>query len=137
MLLGPVASQLGTKRLVIVGDGALHYTPFAALPEPHLLKEVNKQWQPLATEHEVVDLPSASTLDVLRRELAGRNPAPKSIAVLADPVFEKDDERVKSGPKVSVKSNQPTSDLGQERLLKQVAQTFSKPGAMRIPRLPY
>jgi hypothetical protein len=34
MLLGPVAAQLGAKRLVIVGQGALQYLPFGALPEP-------------------------------------------------------------------------------------------------------
>jgi tetratricopeptide (TPR) repeat protein len=34
MLLGPVASQLGRKRLAIVADGALQYIPFAALPAP-------------------------------------------------------------------------------------------------------
>src|SRR5262249_30274651 len=34
MLLGPVASQLGRKRLAIVADGALQYIPFAALPVP-------------------------------------------------------------------------------------------------------
>lgn len=33
-ILGPVAAQLGTKRLVIVADGALQYIPFAMLPEP-------------------------------------------------------------------------------------------------------
>ena len=31
-LLGPVAGQLGRKRLVIVADGMLHYIPFGALP---------------------------------------------------------------------------------------------------------
>jgi CHAT domain-containing protein len=40
-------------------------------------------------------LPSASTLAVLRRETAGRRPAPKTIALLADPIFEKSDERLK------------------------------------------
>jgi hypothetical protein len=34
MLLGPVAGQLGKKRLLIVADGALHYVPFGALPAP-------------------------------------------------------------------------------------------------------
>jgi CHAT domain-containing protein len=42
-----------------------------------------------------VNLPSASTLAVLRRELAGRQPAARAVAVLADPVFEPDDARVK------------------------------------------
>lgn len=32
---------------------------------------------------------------MLRRELKGRKPAPKQVAVLADPLFDKDDERVK------------------------------------------
>ncbi|MGA9995287.1 MAG: tetratricopeptide repeat protein, partial [Pyrinomonadaceae bacterium] len=34
MLLGRVASLLGTKRLLIVSDGALQHVPFAALPVP-------------------------------------------------------------------------------------------------------
>jgi CHAT domain-containing protein/Tfp pilus assembly protein PilF len=50
---------------------------------------------PLIVNHEIVNLPSASTLAVLRRETAGRKPAPKTIALLADPIFEKSDERLK------------------------------------------
>ncbi|HMZ22797.1 MAG TPA: CHAT domain-containing protein, partial [Blastocatellia bacterium] len=34
ILLGPAANLLGKKRLLIVGDGILHYVPFAALPSP-------------------------------------------------------------------------------------------------------
>ena len=34
MLLGPVAAQLGQKRLLVVPDGALEYLPFAALAVP-------------------------------------------------------------------------------------------------------
>jgi CHAT domain-containing protein len=92
MLLGPAASQLDGKRLLIVADGALQYLPFGALPAPH-----SPHPAPLITEHEIVHLPSASTLAVLRRELAGRKPAAKAVAVLADPVFSADDARVKSG----------------------------------------
>jgi len=51
-------------------------------------------------EHEIVHLPSASALAVLRRELAGRQPAEKAVAVLADPVFSADDGRVKSSGKI-------------------------------------
>jgi CHAT domain-containing protein len=46
-------------------------------------------------EHEVVSLPSASVLAVLRRETEGRKPPGKAIAVLADPVFEPDDPRLR------------------------------------------
>jgi CHAT domain-containing protein/Flp pilus assembly protein TadD len=96
ILLGPVAAQLGTKRLIIVADGALQYVPFAALPAPDRLAQPSQEsLPPLITEHEIVNLPSASTLAVLRRQLAGRVPAPKALAVLADPVFDADDDRVK------------------------------------------
>jgi CHAT domain-containing protein len=55
---------------------------------------------PLIVEHEIVSLPSASTLGVLRLETAGRKLADKTLAVLADPVFEKDDTRLKRGKNV-------------------------------------
>src|SRR5882672_218605 len=99
MLLGPVSSQLGKKRLVIVADGALQYIPFAALPAPSPGNDEGQdsgaEPQPLIVEHEIVSLPSASTLSTLRRETAGRKPAEKSLAVLADPVFMDDDTRVR------------------------------------------
>ena len=98
MLLGPVASQLGRKRLAIVADGALQYIPFASLPAPSPGNDEGRKAgaepQPLFVEHEIVNLPSASTLATLRRETAGRKPAEKSLAVLADPVFTDDDTRV-------------------------------------------
>jgi CHAT domain-containing protein/tetratricopeptide (TPR) repeat protein len=99
MLLGPAASRLGKKRLAIVADGALHYIPFAALPAPSPVNDGGRnsgaEPQPLFVEHEIVNLPSASTLATLRRETAGRKPAEKSLAVLADPVFTDDDTRVR------------------------------------------
>lgn len=42
-----------------------------------------------------MSLPSVSILPSLRNELIGRRPAPKVIAVLADPVFSADDTRVR------------------------------------------
>ena len=49
--------------------------------------------QPLIVKHEVVSLPSASALAIQRSELAGRQPAPKMLAVIADPVFDRTDAR--------------------------------------------
>jgi CHAT domain-containing protein len=99
MLLGAAVSQFGKKRLVIVADGALQYIPFAALPAPSSGNDDGQnsiaEPQPLFVEHEIVSLPSASTLATLRRETAGRKPAEKSLAVLADPVFTDDDARVR------------------------------------------
>lgn len=113
VLLGPAAELLGKKRLLIVGYGILHYVPFAALPSPATARQRERGREresrrssvppslrpsvsssPLIVNHEIVALPSASVLAVLRREFAGRAVAPKTIAVLADPVFVKEDERL-------------------------------------------
>jgi hypothetical protein len=89
----PAAGQLGKKRLMIVADGVLHFVPFAVLPV--VSGRVTTTPRPLIADHEIVNLPSASTLSVVRGEVAGRSTAARSVAVLADPVFTKDDERVK------------------------------------------
>jgi hypothetical protein len=94
MLLGPVASRLGGKRLVVVAPGALSYLPFAALPAPEDKNRPAGDYEPLVAKHEVVSVPSASILSVIRRETAGRQRAAKSVAVLADPVFEESDPRL-------------------------------------------
>ena len=86
-LLGPVADELTYKRLVIVADGALLYLPFAALPKPGAEPGPDGKIPFLVEHHEIVNLPSASLLEGLRREFAGRYPAPKQIAVFADPML--------------------------------------------------
>jgi CHAT domain-containing protein len=96
LLLQPVASQLGAKRLLIVGEGLLQYVPFAGLPIPVDQKtyQADQGYRPLVLEHEIINLPSASVMAVLRREVTGRKPAPKTLAVLADPVFQSEDPRI-------------------------------------------
>jgi CHAT domain-containing protein/tetratricopeptide (TPR) repeat protein len=95
ILLKPVAGRLGKKRLLLVLDGVLHYVPFAALPAPPV-SGLRDDQRPLVMDHEIINLPSASTLAVLRREVEGRQPSPKELAVLADPVFHPDDVRVRA-----------------------------------------
>lgn len=101
MVLAPVAGQLGNRRLIIVADDVLHFVPFGVLPvaggEASSVNRQRRVTRPLIENHEIVNLPSASTLAVIRGEVAGRNRAPKSVVALADPVFMKDDERVKTG----------------------------------------
>src|SRR5262249_57830063 len=99
ILLGPVASKLGKKRLAIVADGPLQYLPFAALNAP--IAGI-KKYQPLIVDHEIVNLPSASALAILRSQLGSRQPAPRSIAILADPVFSQNDRRVTSDTNAAV-----------------------------------
>jgi CHAT domain-containing protein/Tfp pilus assembly protein PilF len=145
MVIGPVAERLTKKRLLIVSDGALQYAPFAALPAPARERGSGRagelgtkrssrlslapslprsfapplSFRPLIVDHEIVTLPSTSTLAVLRRELEGRTPAPKSLAALADPVFDRNDERFKAAFAAS-----PAAPLGAS-----FAKAMTKPGA--------
>jgi len=104
MLLARVAGQIQGKRLLIVSDGALQYIPFAALPSPDTGMGSKES---LIAEHEIVNLPSASILAVLRREASTRKAAPKAVMIVADPVFDSQDERLHGSFKI-VK----TGDLG-------------------------
>lgn len=103
VLLGPVAAIIANKRLLIVTDGALDSLPFAALPVPK--RSTAGAGVPLVVEHELVRLPSASSLGVLRSQNAGRKKPGKWLAVVADPVFEADDPRMPRQPQNPVASS--------------------------------
>ena len=106
MLLGPAAHQLAGKRLLVIGDGLLHYLPFNVLPVP---EPTNVSVVPQATssrssqpavklmieEHEIVSLPSVTTALLMREATAKRASAPMSVAVFADPIFDADDPRLR------------------------------------------
>ncbi len=112
LVLGPVATELASKRLVIVADDALQYVPFAVLsvvsnplsvasgsinPPPPTTDRgprTTNKYKPLVMDHEIISLPSATALGVQRKHLAGRKPAAKAVAVIADPVFSVADDRL-------------------------------------------
>jgi len=144
IVLAPVAAELGTKRLVIVADGALQYVPFAMLPEPTpgggRAVGVRRAARPLVVGHEVVSLPSASTLAVQRRELQGRRPAPNMLAILADPVFTDGDVRVAAvktrAPGTAPKVFEEVASMRQ--LVHLAGDADGQPnGQPNVPRLPY
>lgn len=88
ILLAPIIEKVADKRLTIVADGILQYTPFSALLSP---KSGSLR---LIETNEIVMLPSASVLAQLR---ANRKPGQtngKTIAIFADPVFDKRDSRI-------------------------------------------
>jgi CHAT domain-containing protein/Tfp pilus assembly protein PilF len=140
-LLGSVADQLGTKRLLIVAEGALQYLQFGALPAPGkddggTRGPGDAGTVPLIVEHEIVNLPSASVLAVLRNEIRDRRAASKAVAVIADPVFEADDPRVAVKPNEETRrhvaaSPRPVTEL--QRALRDVG--VLRGGGLSIPRL--
>jgi CHAT domain-containing protein/Tfp pilus assembly protein PilF len=103
LILSPVATQLKNKRLLIVSDGALQYVPFAALTNPNSPEGSN--YEPLLVNHEIITLPSASTLAILRREQKQRRTAARTLVVLADPIFSGNDERLQGKSQASAKDD--------------------------------
>lgn len=89
LVLDPIASRLTKRRIVLALDGALQYVPFAALP---VRTEGGAAARPLLDAHEIVEIPSLSTVVVARRNEAPR--ASKTLALFADPVFQASDPRL-------------------------------------------
>jgi CHAT domain-containing protein len=150
MLLAPIASKLNLewkgKRLVIVASGALDYLPFAALTVPSVPEagaKTAKGYRPLIADHEVVNSPSASVLAAIRSESAGRRKAARTLAILADPVFDANDPRVVaqatkkgSGGNLvsSVRSAEmaPSSPANNPGLMRS-ARSFNRAGFSQLP----
>ncbi|MFN0123353.1 MAG: CHAT domain-containing tetratricopeptide repeat protein [Blastocatellia bacterium] len=157
MLFSPIAGRLHTewagKRLIIVADGALQYVPFGMLPSPkddggritdeaenkRLLQPSSFILHPLIADHEIITLPSASTLAVQRRELAGRVAAPRALAVFADPVFSAGDARARRGAGVRQTGVQTGDGLAASRIIDHESGKITSMigGGLLIPRLPY
>lgn len=122
ILIGPVRLP-PRKRLLIVPDGPLQYLPFAALP----IAESGRIDLPLAGSHELVMLPSASTLVALRKAVERRPRPADELTVFADPVFEPPGKPVRAaatGSSVFPRSHELTRALRDMR------------GSQWIPHLP-
>src|SRR6185295_12084024 len=127
--------------LLIVSDGALQYVPFGALPAPHAQRNgsATSKLAPLVVNHEIISLPSASVLDLLRKESGDRQRSARTLAVLADPVFQMDDQRVqqrqvKNGNQSTQPSNNESGVRGLESELLQSARDI---GDLEFRRLPH
>lgn len=128
MILAPAAAQLGTRRLVIVADGALQYVPFAAL-------SLDRSLRPLVVDHEIVSLPSTSSLAIQRQSLANRKPAPKGVAVIADPVFSTADARFTSSNSAKATTGNTVSTGNDTRIIEHLS--GGSGSQLTIGRLPF
>ena len=104
LLLGDAASLLASKRLVIVCDAELQYVPFSALGTPQATQPPPKggvaardvAFEPLLSRHEILMQPSLSTLAMMRQVNGRRQTGPPKLAIIANPVFDREDARVKT-----------------------------------------
>jgi CHAT domain-containing protein len=123
MVLGPLAGTLGSKRLLIIPDGALQYIPFRALKDPDADAA-------LLQYHEIINEPSASTLALLASEAKTRQSPNDTVAVLADPVFDLGD------PRLNHTSQQTPSPTDERLKLQQALRDIGiSADGVEIPRL--
>ncbi len=92
IILPPAISKTANKRIAIVADGVLQYIPFSALLSPGSTGRL------LVDSNEIVMLPSASVLSLLRADQSHSREPNKKIAIFADPVFDLDDPRISKVP---------------------------------------
>src|SRR5262249_32867664 len=87
----------------------------------------------LIVDHEIVNLPSASVLATVRSQLGSRQPAPKSIAVFADPVFSQNDRRITSN---TVSAVRPAAEENLEKATRSARKLGVLRGGDNWMRLP-
>lgn len=106
LVLEPLSNKLQTPRLIVVADGFLQYIPF------QILKASANASEPLISQFDIVEAPSASALALVRRQHANAQQfAPKLLVGFGDAVFSPN--YLPRGAKAA--DNQTTADLAQTR----------------------
>jgi CHAT domain-containing protein len=102
-----------------------------------MIKRPTGDVSPLIVDHEIISSPSASVLALLRHEFAKRRPAPKTIAVIADPVYTAEDPRVESGraQTKAVPSYHSVPFLGQGAATRDIDRSANETGLGAFRRL--
>lgn len=124
MLLTDKLSQIKAKRLIIIAGGSLNLIPFASLTIPGKNAQTSSF---IGEKFETISLPSLTTLSILRQQRTIRFD-PKSLAIIADPVFSNDDERLTQSAKIK------KSDAPAKSGLTEILRDFN---LTRLSRLPF
>lgn len=135
----PAAKVIDVKRMLIVADGALNYVPFEALVKtpggtdyPSLAFLV--KW------NEIVYSPSASVIAAIRAGGGSTVKGSSSILVVADPIFNADDSRLKGIQVAQSKEGERGLGLALESAVKDVTggadASSASSGGLRLARVP-
>ena len=133
--LEPANSVVGEKRLLVVANGALNYIPFEALTKTTDGADYASLSYLIKT-NEIVYAPSASVVAAIRQQ--GSKASGKNLLVIADPIFNSNDPRLKG-----TSAAQPTAEarglgLGLESAISDVAgpsPTGAQAVGLRLARL--
>ena len=113
--LGPVVKEIEGKDLLIVPGGELGNVPFEMLVEPDKDDESEGRW--LVENHRIRYAPSLTVLHVISLWDKTRRRPDRTLWALGDPIFDKNDERLKMDKGAIAKAIQ-TSDARKELEIK-------------------
>src|SRR5205807_10547075 len=128
----PASNSFGDKRLLVVADGALNYIPFEALVKSTEGADY-ASLSYLIKSNEIVYAPSASVVAAIRQ--SGNKPSGKNLLVVADPICNSDDPRVKGKGAMPASAEARGLGLGLESAVNDVAGEPTPAGGLRLARL--
>ncbi|HYX42508.1 MAG TPA: CHAT domain-containing protein, partial [Pyrinomonadaceae bacterium] len=128
--VAPAASDLTNRRLLIVADGALNYVPFEALvTAPGGVDYAALPY--LVQTNEIIYAPSASVVAAIRQQKNSAAAASRGLLVVADPVFDPQDARVKN----QATADSALRDVAVISAVADVSGTQVDVGKFHLPRL--
>ncbi len=134
LAIEPAAGLIGDKRLLIVADGALNYVPFEAFVKTKAGADY-ASLDYLIKSNEIAYAPSASVIAAIRSSSSAREGA-NTILIVADPVFNSDDPRLKGGRPAAGPTEERGVGLALNSAVSDLLGTDSTAGGFRLARLP-
>lgn len=117
-LIQPARLGPSDRRLIIAPDGVLQYLPFAVLPADE--RRTVAAAEDLVARWELTYVPSASVIPLLRQTSRPWT-VPERLAVIADPVFDPNDERIRTPQPPSPSDESHPIPGGEESLVERSA----------------
>ena len=128
----PATSAFGDKRLLVVADGALNYIPFEALVKSTEATDYSSLSYLIKT-NEIVYAPSASVVAAIRQQRG--SVSGKSILLVADPIFNSSDPRLKGNSAAQATGQTRGLGLGLESAINDVTDSAVSAGGLQLARL--
>ena len=130
--LEPAGSVIGDKRLLVVADGALNYVPFQALVKTTDGADYSSLSYLLKT-NEIVYAPSGSVVAAIRQQ--GGSRAGKNVLLIADPIFNSNDPRLKGNSAAQSTGEARGLGLGLESAISDVTDSSTPAVGLQLARL--
>jgi len=135
LAIEPAAGLIGDKRLLIIADGALNYVPFEAFVKTKGGADY-ASLDYLIKSNEIAYAPSASVIAAIRSSGPTAGNRPNTILIVADPVFNSDDPRLKGARVAAGSSEERGLGLALNSAVSDVTGTEPTGGVLRLARLP-